>query len=67
MSEIKYDPSGKLNSSFQVGADIFKFFVVAGRFNIPPLVINTYIDESNVSFACVLKINLINKFISLLN
>ena len=50
MSEIKYDPSGKLNSSFQVGADIFKFFVVAGRFNIPPRVINTYIDESNVFF-----------------
>ena len=47
MSEIEYDPSGKANLSFQVGAEILNLLLLYAvyidccfMFNIPPCVMN---------------------------
>ena len=40
MSEIEFDPSGNLNSSFQVGAELLNLLLLY-RFNVSPCVVNT--------------------------
>ena len=43
MSDIKYDPSGNSNSSFQVGADTLIFFFVVRFFYVFSCIVNTKI------------------------
>ena len=41
MSETEYDPSGKLNVSFQVWSEILNLLLLYTQLNVFPCVINT--------------------------
>ena len=62
MFEIEYDPSGKSNSSFQVGAEILIVLFLYADLMFFPCIINTQISQCNI-FIHVFKIKLVSKFI----